>query len=243
MNLIYLVCGGDPVFVKMAEISIQKLRTIGEYEDDIAILTDNDDVDIGQNLTIEISKQTNKHEYKKYKCKLHNYIDVKEYDKIIFIDVDAMVIKPVKQLFDHAQNREKVYFFKHGETPLCSVPLLSNSENEELLKKKTPLIASGFFCVAAEQFEPIVGKWDEANEEHFYKPARWIRDMYVLNYLIYKGLLPFEFYPEWTEYVNFNKTFHENYEELAKDKVILQFNNVRKRKAIKQMNFYNSVFK
>lgn len=243
MNLIYLVCGGDPVFVKMAEISIQKLRTIGEYEDDIAILTDNEDVDIGQDLTIEISKQTNRHEYKKYKCKLHNYIDVKKYDKIIFIDVDAMAIKPVKQLFDHVKDRGKVCFFKHGDTPLRSIPLLTASENKELLKEAAPLIASGFFCVAAEQFVPIIGEWDKANEKYFYTPVRWIRDMYVLNYLICKKMLPFGLYPEWTEYINFNKRFHENYEEIVKDKIILQFNNVRKRKAIKQMNFYNSVFK
>ena len=110
MNLVYYTVGGHSNNVEMLKYSIESLKLFGKYKDDILIISD----DICINKVKEyfpdckilhINNQSIGCEASINKLRVYNYENIKNYNKIIFLDSDILVQNNIYEIFDNIKDK------------------------------------------------------------------------------------------------------------------------------------------
>jgi hypothetical protein len=160
MNLVYYTVGSDIRYVDMLKYSIESLRTFGKYKDDILIISD--DVCIRkvkqrfrdykilhiQNPSIHCESSINK-------LRINSYIDIKNYNKIIFLDLDILIQNEIDIIFGYIEDK---FIFSNEHFPTKEHPqkigdignwhgayLFSEEEAKIYDIKNKNAVNSGFF--------------------------------------------------------------------------------------------------
>lgn len=112
-NLIYYTIGNNEIFINFLKRSIKTLRTLGNYSDDILIISDDICIKSVKNnfkdckvlhLPEDISSEEKYISHKSMsafnKLRIGEYEEVKKYDKIIYIDLDMLIQNDIYNIFN-----------------------------------------------------------------------------------------------------------------------------------------------
>lgn len=198
-QLIFMVCFGDAVYKQMATNCIQSLVSPGNFGGDIVVLTDNSTWDFGSRAkTIAVNLPPDILEIKKFKTQAAKHINLKEYDKVLGMDIDMVAIRDVSPLFDFDDKALHVmeeYPHIRMNAESCGGKL---SFRNRLLGAFYWGKNSGLFCAKSDSFERYMQIWDRAIAQKRKLLRKW-KDQPVLNYLILRGDIPCIVYPR--EYI------------------------------------------
>lgn len=108
--LVYYTIGSDTKFIESLDLSIKSLRLFGKYNGDILIITDSicheqvkekfKDCNI-----LNIDKECFHCESSINKLKIYTYEKIKNYNKIIYLDLDILVQNNIDTIFNCIENK------------------------------------------------------------------------------------------------------------------------------------------
>ena len=112
-NLIYYTIGNDEVYVEFLERSIKTLRTLGNYSDDILIISDDTCIKIVKEKFIDCKilhikeDPAGEEQYISYKSlaafnklRIAEYENILKYENIIYLDLDMLIQNDINAIFD-----------------------------------------------------------------------------------------------------------------------------------------------
>jgi len=155
----YLIYGDNNKFYDMLIVSLKSLLINGLYNDDILIISDdNENINIYDKIINELPYikkylsviNINMNEFigskALYKFYIYKYDKINNYDILMYIDTDIIVVNNINSIFEKSDNRfsfsmEKIITKNYGCcTGFC---LLTDEEKEKI--DKTEFINSGLF--------------------------------------------------------------------------------------------------
>jgi hypothetical protein len=103
-HLVYYTIGGDIKFIESLELSIKSLRLFGEYTGDILIITDNICYEQVKEkfkdcYILNINDYCIHCEASINKLKIYQYENIKNYNKIIYLDLDILIQNDISIIF------------------------------------------------------------------------------------------------------------------------------------------------
>jgi len=212
-TLIYYVSKGE-LFSKLTNYSIKTLLTKGKYEGDILVLGDDYFIDNNEHnvKVIDITNSNVHPQHIRYLC--GNLIDLKDYDKIIYIDSDIEVLRNVYPLLilESGLNYTEEDYHTHLDFGF-GLPASSYyfTEEEFELYKNEKIINSGFFCIDVFYFKKLIEIWKTISER---KTAVQSSDQAAFNLIVLKKIFPINKISSW--YINYLwNGEHTVYSELA----------------------------
>jgi glycosyltransferase involved in cell wall biosynthesis len=200
-NLIYLVAVGidDRRFVTMAHWCVESLTRWGQFDGDIAILTDATSAElfeglgtlaeivaVGEDLLWNEDHDRGRSErFQMARLNVGRVIDLTRYDTVMYLDVDILAVKDVRPLF------ESVTEFRYARefVPMSGHPAYSASLTVEELEEARWRrgINSGTFVAPAAVLASCLEAWgDELNRS----PPTDAYDQPALNAVILRNKFP-----------------------------------------------------
>jgi glycosyltransferase involved in cell wall biosynthesis len=199
-NLIYLVAVGidDQRFVTMAQWCVESLRRWGQFDGDIAILTDaasaelfdglrklaeivavdeallwNEDHDRGRSVRFQMAR-----------LNVAKVIDLARYETVMYLDVDILAVKDVRPLFEAVTEFRYAREFVPMSLPAYSASLTAEELEEARWRRA---INSGTFVAPAAVLGSCLEAWStELNRS----PAGDAYDQPALNAAILRNKFP-----------------------------------------------------
>ncbi len=196
-RLAYLMVIGDVEerLLLAARWCVTSLRRFGRYEDEILIITDKDPSvfcpEVRRDARILFIPEERlwdpshgRKGYDRYlaaRTRIPHFIDVENYENILYLDCDVLVIKEVAHIFDCGD-----YFRYSREFQPMSAPMFNSCLTEaELMKARWVRgINSGIFCAPGHSFAECMNKW---NEEIDSCPGGFGYDQPALNALVLRA--------------------------------------------------------
>lgn len=175
-NLVYTVCHlnkNAPIYQNMLNACIQTLRTNGKFFGDIVVLKNcaetllyNGYSDYAYEIAVsrklnygftqaQISRAKGKH----LKLLLHHFINCKEYDNILYLDIDIIAVRNINPMF----LTEGKYLLYATEEMGMHCNSYNHYFSEQDMEKARHLKGanSGTFCIPGHSYEQLVATWKE----------------------------------------------------------------------------------
>ncbi len=191
-NLIISVSIARKSYYDMSQILIDSLRDIGNYNDDIIIITDNKNLKFKRAQTIYYNgpKITTKLQVFCLKITCHNLIKNLNYNKIMFCDSDVVCTSSVNKLFNLI-NDNSFYLVRSRYNMYLK---FATKEEKRLAKKKFKLYDAGYFAGKKKVYLACTKKWNKILKQ-FHAAGNSAVDEEVLNHMILKNLIKYKTYP------------------------------------------------
>jgi hypothetical protein len=238
----YLIYGDDNRFYDMLIISLKSLIINGLYNDDILIISDNKNINI--NIYDKIINELpyikkhlsvvniNMNEFigskELYKFYIYEYDKVNNYDVLLYIDVDIIIVNNINFIFEKSDNKFSFSMEKILTIYGCwtGFGLLTDEEKEKI--DKTEYINSGLFMFKPNSINLNIcktifnSKYDEDCQEQPYVNKIFLPDKKKYN-------------SNLTEYVFFNHKYQFFYYQIINTDIVF-IHNI----GIRHMNDYKN---
>ena len=198
-TLIYLIALGQPYW-KLAKICIQSLRNAGKYTGDILLITDDTFFYPILNVTLYQANYKDSQCSKYWKVDCLSLIDLSRYQKIMYLDVDTICLKPIQIIFDYCQDD-----LIHSELPMLPGKFHSITgrwmgecltEDEKVIadRRKVRGSNSGFFCCPSKLIKIFLDAWKYEIDRY---KCDYAFDQPPFNAIIYRETVKCKPIPEY----------------------------------------------
>lgn len=190
----YTVFGSSPYY-QNAKISIQSLKKLGEFTGDVVVFSDKPFVYPG---VINIILQTG-HFSKIFELRYTagEHFDFGKYDKIMYLDTDILVVRPINSLFENDLDfiyfEEPDYYFLTG-----SISSIFFDWKTRMVNIYKHSINAGQFVVSGKNYLETMKVWEQNVDKFRHRKApvfdwkikkTWFYDQGTLNYIIRANLI------------------------------------------------------
>ncbi|MEI6728396.1 MAG: glycosyltransferase [bacterium] len=197
-QVVYYTAFGSNPYYQNAKISIQSLIELGKFNGDIVVFSDKPFEYFG---VINILIQPD-HFSKIFELRYiaGQYFDFSKYDKIMYLDTDILVVRPINPLFENGLDfiyfEEPDYYFLTG-----SISSIFFDWKTRLTKIYKHSINAGQFVVSGKLYPKMMKIWEQNVDKFRHRKApvfnwkikkTWFYDQGALNYIIRTNLIEAE---------------------------------------------------
>lgn len=206
-KLAYLVTFGKPFFYQLAELAVDSLLKTG-FDGDIVVLSEHP-YEFKGAQTILLNRRFN-HKYEPHMCRsrLHEYVEMSNYDVVLYIDTDVIAIRDTTPIFEEtlSNNCFSVFSAPTRLHRLWHYSTMDNDQRAKFINKQTPSICSGVYALPANQVKDTFNLWLEVFDQRATNPNLFVCDQNVLCEAIYTKQLKSELLPnKWLFYPKYHK--------------------------------------
>ena len=157
MNLIYYTISGDKKYLSLLELSIESLINFGKYKGDILLICDKfikENISIDYpNLKYMIVDEVDKSLSSGNKLRVYECEYLSNYDNILFLDSDILIINDINPLFKESSLVEEKFIVSSEIGLSHNNRVITNNghagelltDNQKILYKDVPCINAGCF--------------------------------------------------------------------------------------------------